>query len=379
MANNRKIKAKKKTSGRDPGEWTKCPECGTKVRPKNLGIHMRKVHPKVSSKNDNSLMMARRRKIGMAFAAVLVAIVVVTASLIIVGFSSPDLNDPIEAAEVGDKAPLFTLQDLDGTTYKLADYVNKTPVILEFIKPKTPEYWEMWYPLSDFHGTYGTNLTIFTLIPEETDGLPQNIDWPTIVATPNLLESYGVDSYPMLVVVDVNGTVMYKGVTDLTLEALSPVVELAVKGHIEVPALEVGFNVGNIAPRFDTWDMDGYNRTLEGYMALGKPLYLEFFRVTCPACQDMTATLKQVDEVYGDQIQILSFSPDPYASTKEFIDYFGATWTFLWGEGSTKAFDDYFVEGVPTSFIIDTDGIIRFRHTGFLSISDLVSPIENVI
>lgn len=44
---------------------------------------------------------------------------------------------PFAAAEEvneGEKAPDFTLQDSEGTTYRLSDYQGKKSVVLEFIR-----------------------------------------------------------------------------------------------------------------------------------------------------------------------------------------------------------------------------------------------------
>jgi len=53
------------------------------------------------------------------------------------------------------------------------------------------------------------------------------------------------------------------------------------------------------------------------------------------------------------------------ARAEKFIEEKGITFTVLYDEGDGVAGKLYGVYAVPTSFIIDRNGVIRYRHIGF--------------
>ena len=53
------------------------------------------------------------------------------------------------------------------------------------------------------------------------------------------------------------------------------------------------------------------------------------------------------------------------ARAEKFIEQNGITFTALYDEGGTVARALYGVYAYPTTFLIDRDGVIRYRHIGY--------------
>ncbi|HEX2253766.1 MAG TPA: redoxin domain-containing protein [Thermoanaerobaculia bacterium] len=135
---------------------------------------------------------------------------------------------PASAASVGQEAPAFALQDLDGKTHSLADYRGKT-VVLEWINPNCP--------VSRRHADEGTMkrlaakhgdvvwLAINSTNPDSRDYMTQakhkewaadkGIDY-TILYDPSgeTGRAYGAETTPHMYVVDETGTLRYNGAID---------------------------------------------------------------------------------------------------------------------------------------------------------------------
>jgi len=86
--------------------------------------------------------------------------------------------------------------------------------------------------------------------------------------------------------------------------------------------------------------------------------------------------LKQVYNRYYDRVDFLSISIDSAYDTNEqllqFMNETGITWRVA--RGTNKLKTDYDVETVPTIFLIDKSGYIRFKHAG--EITDEILLIE---
>jgi len=137
-------------------------------------------------------------------------------------------------------------------------------------------------------------------------------------------------------------------------------------------------NVGDLAPDFTLTDIDGNKFTLSSYR--GGVVLLEFFATWCPGCVREVSELKVVQEKFGEGLVIISISVDPDKDTVEVLKQFRAKYGITWIIARDKAgvTNLYKVSGLPTLFIIDQEGIIRFKHTVLTYASDIVSELEQL-
>lgn len=98
----------------------------------------------------------------------------------------------------------------------------------------------------------------------------------------------------------------------------------------------------------------------------GKVIYLDFWASWCPPCRVSFPWMVELQKRYADQgLVVIANSVDE--QVKDVTSYLqGQTIPFvvtLDPEG--KLAEQFNVPGMPTSYLIDAKGQIRFRHVGF--------------
>lgn len=123
-------------------------------------------------------------------------------------------------------------------------------------------------------------------------------------------------------------------------------------------------SVGDIAPDFEVATQDGTVLRLSEFRGR-KPVYVIFWNTWCPYCVKKTPRYKKLQELFGDKIEIIAInttwsdSPEEMRSFEEHHHISYAT-AFDTGELITDRYD---VFNVPTEFIVDVNGIIRYRNS----------------
>ncbi len=134
-------------------------------------------------------------------------------------------------------------------------------------------------------------------------------------------------------------------------------------GSLMVSAPVTAASVGEVAPDFEVTAQDGREFRLSEYRGR-KPVYVIFWNTWCSYCIKKTPRYKKLQEQFGDKIEIIAInttwsdSPEEMRSFEKNHDIEYST-AFDAGELVT---DQYGVSNVPTEFIVDIDGIIRYRN-----------------
>lgn len=123
-------------------------------------------------------------------------------------------------------------------------------------------------------------------------------------------------------------------------------------------------SIGAKAPDFTLKDVSGKDVSLSSFK--GKPVLLNFWATWCPYCRKERAHLNALYKEYRDRgLIILSVSTDQSAAkVKEYLKQTPAEFTVL-SDSSGTASSLYSVGGLPTSYLINRDGIIKHRFVGF--------------
>lgn len=123
--------------------------------------------------------------------------------------------------------------------------------------------------------------------------------------------------------------------------------------------------LGHPAPDFRLPDMSGRTRALSDYR--GKPLLLNFWASWCPPCRAEMPDLQRFYQLHGDQINLLGVNwGEPQAAVLVFLEKLKISYPNLLDQGGTT-FVKYQLTGVPTSFFIDAQGVIRGISVGPMS------------
>jgi peroxiredoxin len=95
----------------------------------------------------------------------------------------------------------------------------------------------------------------------------------------------------------------------------------------------------------------------------GKIVLLEFIQTNCPHCQNFTGVLHQVEQKYGDKVQILAVVKAPEdngATVNDYIKNYKVTYPILFDAGQmTYSYVRSTTMSYPHVYVIDWNGDIR--------------------
>jgi peroxiredoxin len=159
----------------------------------------------------------------------------------------------------------------------------------------------------------------------------------------------------------------------LTLEVVTPVKTATVS--LDSTPVRVGPEIGERAPDFKLLSLDGKETSLSQYR--GKIVMLNFWQSSCSACASETPYIQAVFEGWpADKLEILALSVEERAIfVQTFLNTRALTFPVLLDSNGDVS-DTYQVASFPTTFFIDTDGIIRAKKTGHFTSQ---TEIENML
>jgi len=125
----------------------------------------------------------------------------------------------------------------------------------------------------------------------------------------------------------------------------------------------IGIMTGQRAPDFMLNDLSGAPFTLSELRG-SKAVMLVFWATWCPACIQTIPQFSELHTHYGSQgfevVSINIASNDPLIRVQRFQELNRLPYRILYDE-KTDVSRTYGVYGIPTTLIIDRDGIIRYR------------------
>ncbi|WP_305909876.1 TlpA disulfide reductase family protein [Methylomarinum sp. Ch1-1] len=122
---------------------------------------------------------------------------------------------------------------------------------------------------------------------------------------------------------------------------------------------------GELVPACHPSDFND-NRTLQLADFMGKVVYVDFWASWCPTCKKSFPSLNRLhDELKQRDFAILAINVDEEKSDAEkFLHHNPVDFSIAYdGEGDCPR--SFGVMAMPTSYIIDKNGIIRDVHVGF--------------
>ncbi len=121
---------------------------------------------------------------------------------------------------------------------------------------------------------------------------------------------------------------------------------------------------GTEAPGFVLHSLSGDKVSLQSFK--GKPVLLNFWATWCPYCRKERAHLNKLYKEYEDKgLVILSVSTDrSIKKLKKYMDDTPAEFIVL-SDREGRVSSSYNIMGLPSSLLINREGIIKYRFTGF--------------
>lgn len=122
--------------------------------------------------------------------------------------------------------------------------------------------------------------------------------------------------------------------------------------------------VGAPAPEFELEEVaGGGEQSLAAHS--GKVVIVDFWATWCEPCKlSFPAYQKLVDQMNGELVVVGVSQDDDAKGIAAFRSETGAKFPLVWDEGKGVA-KSYDPPSMPTAFIVDKSGIVRFVHVGY--------------
>ena len=150
---------------------------------------------------------------------------------------------------------------------------------------------------------------------------------------------------------------IFSSISDMTKETTS-----------QQPSTNIGMDVGEIAPDFELMTLKGEKMKLSQFR--GKKVVLNFWASWCPPCRAEMSEMQRFYEQYGQHVAIVAVNLTNKEKSRDAVETFvnqkSVTFDITLDEQGMVS-KTYKVITIPTSYIIDEQGIIRSKHVGPLS------------
>lgn len=161
--------------------------------------------------------------------------------------------------------------------------------------------------------------------------------------------------------------------TPVPTSTLGPEVSVPTK-----PAESGILEIGAIAPEFTLLDLNGAEVQLSDYR--GKVLLLNLWAIRCPPCRQEIPMFIEVYEDLKDQgFVILAVNiEESKEKVSDFVSVEGVTFPVLL-DSSQEVARRYLVRFIPTSVVIDRDGVVRQIIVGMMQESQLRAELKDLL
>ncbi|MBL6961491.1 MAG: TlpA family protein disulfide reductase [Anaerolineales bacterium] len=141
--------------------------------------------------------------------------------------------------------------------------------------------------------------------------------------------------------------------------------------------LPTGTSIGELAPDFNGITLEGDNIRLSDYR--GKIVMINDFATWCGPCLLETPHLVEFYSARQDEIEIIALNMQE--SETEVADYqnqYNITYPLVMDPKGELTKESYRPIGLPTSWFIDADGVVRYVHSGPLTLPMLEETITAI-
>ncbi|NRD79602.1 TlpA family protein disulfide reductase [Bacillus sp. BRMEA1] len=126
--------------------------------------------------------------------------------------------------------------------------------------------------------------------------------------------------------------------------------------------------IGAKAPDFELKTLTG--ETVKLSSLKGKKVMLNFWATWCPPCKAEMPEIEQFYKTAGNNTAILSVNIDPQLDVKGFVKENKITFPILL-DTDDKVNGTYQIISIPTTYFIDSNGIIQNKIVGQMKLADM--------
>ncbi len=122
--------------------------------------------------------------------------------------------------------------------------------------------------------------------------------------------------------------------------------------------------IGKAVPEFSVANLvEGQAPLTQKRLKTGKPVLVNFFASWCLPCRAEHENLVKIATLHGIEIIGIAYKDEPQKS-RDFLEELGNPYAVAGIDQNGRVAIDWGVSGVPETFIVDGEGIIRYRHWG---------------
>jgi peroxiredoxin len=136
--------------------------------------------------------------------------------------------------------------------------------------------------------------------------------------------------------------------------------------------------IGNSAPGFRLFDLDGESVELENF--LGRPVWITFWATWCPPCRAETPDIEATYERFRDSglvVVAIDVGEDP-GTVASYVERTGTTFAVAL-DTSTAVAARYRIAGVPSHFLVDASGVLRDVTLGPMSKKEMERRLQAIL
>jgi cytochrome c biogenesis protein CcmG, thiol:disulfide interchange protein DsbE len=139
--------------------------------------------------------------------------------------------------------------------------------------------------------------------------------------------------------------------------------------------LESGVAVGNVMPTFTATDLNGETIQVGD---TGIPYVINFWATWCPPCNAELPELNDFASDHTSDIQFYAINIEESTNTiANFFQNNGYSLPVLLDSDGNIS-QEFRIRAVPTTIIVDSQGVIRYRKTGGVTKAELEDVINNL-
>jgi peroxiredoxin len=141
----------------------------------------------------------------------------------------------------------------------------------------------------------------------------------------------------------------------------------------QTTASNEGLAIGAKAPDFELKTLAGETVKLSNLK--GKKVMLNFWATWCPPCKEEMPAMEKLSKQAGKDVVILAVNIDPQLDVQGFINENKITFPIPLDKAD-KVNETYQVLSIPTTYFIDSKGIIQNKYTGSMTF-DVMKDFTN--
>jgi len=119
-------------------------------------------------------------------------------------------------------------------------------------------------------------------------------------------------------------------------------------------------------PAFDLTDLTTESTIIHSQDLIGKPILLNIWATWCITCIAEHAFLMKITQSQNIQLIGINYRDDR-ATAIQWLKQHGNPYQIVLFDPNGKAAIDFGIYGTPETFVIDQQGIIRYRYAGMLT------------